>query len=197
MKILKFRQFNESILNEEDLPQLPDLGNMGGAPPEAGAAPADGAPGAPKKYAFVFITADKDWASEYPTGGGIKRYKKYEVTDQDLSEWIKSKKLDKNAEEIKAALTGESEMPKDMFFQFKQALRDKSLKYKDKGETDVEYDDDGVPYTDDIEVTFLRHKSPKEEKEDKEKAPVEKPEEKKPEPMGEAPKTEETPQPNA
>lgn len=163
MKILKFRQFNESLVNEDELPPLPDLGNMGGAPAD-GAAPEEGAPTAPKKYVFVFISADKDWDAEYPTGGGIKKYKRYEVTSTDLDKWIEEKKLTAKAEELKAALTGEREMSRNLFFSFKQALRDKSLKFKELAELEVEYDADNTPYTDNLEVTFLKPEKAEDDK---------------------------------
>jgi hypothetical protein len=172
MKILKFTEFNESVVNEDELPPLPDLGAMGGAPAD-GAAP-EGEPAAPaaaKKYVFIFITADKDWAAEYPTGGGIKKYKRYQVNSADLDKWIEEKKLTSRAEEIKDSLTGEKEMEKDLFFTLKQGLRDKSLEYKELGEIDVEYDSDNTPYTDNLDVTFLKaaktEKETKKEEEDK------------------------------
>lgn len=164
MKILKFRQFNESLLTEDELPTLPDLGAMdGGAPADPNAAPA-GAPGSTKKYTFVFISAEKDWSAEYPTGGGIKKYKRYEVAETDLDKWIEEKNLKEKAEDIKTSLAGEKEMPRDLYFTFKQGLRDKSLKYKELGELDVEYDTDMTPYTDTLDVTFLKAEGTEEEK---------------------------------
>lgn len=179
MKILKFREFNNSVLNEEELPQLPDLSSMG-EPGDPNATPAGGAPVASKKYTFVFISAEKDWAAEYPTGGGIKKYKRYQVDSADLDKWIESKNLTAKAEEIKNSLTGDTEMPKDLYFKFKQGLRDKELKYKELGELDVEYDIDLTPYTDMLDVTFLKAEGEEDKK--KTEKPVEKTAE--PEPNG-------------
>lgn len=168
MKILKFTDFSKIYEADE----------MGMDSLVPGEAPA-GAPEAPnsKKYTFVFIDADKGWAAEYPTGGGIKKYKRYEVSDADLTKWLESVKLTDKADDFKDALTGEKDFEKKEFYQFKQALRDKTLDYKELGDLDVEYDENMVPYTNDIDVTFLKAAKAETEK--------------KPEPKTEAPENKE------
>lgn len=170
MKILKFTEFKFSTINEDEFPALPDLGSMG--EPTNPNDPVNA--GQSKKFSFIFISADKEWAAEYPTGGGIKKYKHYELAESELDKWIEEKGLTAKSEEIKSALTGESEMPKDLYYKFKAGLRDGSLKYKEHGELDVEYDIDMVPYTDSLNVTFLKPQMTDEEKakeeKDKEKA---------------------------
>jgi hypothetical protein len=151
MKILKFTEFSAIFEEEMPLPEIP------------GEIPAEGAP-APaaangQKYKIIFITADKDWAAEYPTGGGIKKYKHYEIKAEDLDKWIADNNLSEVADEIKDGLTGKGEMNKDHFFKLKQGLRDKALEYKELAEVEVEFDGEGVPYTDNLDVTFLKPKN--------------------------------------
>lgn len=156
MKILKFTDFSKIYEADEF--------GMGVDPNAAPAAAPE-----PKKYTFVFIDADKPWAAEYPTGGGIKKYKRYEVTEENLTKWIEESKLTERADDIKAALTGEKDFEKSEFYRFKQALRDKTLDYKELGELDVEYGDDMTPYTGNLDVTFLKaHKEKKAEAHKKE-----------------------------
>ena len=151
MKILKFNEF--SAIFEEEMP-LPEIPMDGAVPAEGAPAPVNG-----QKYKIIFITAEKDWSAEYPTGGGIKKYKHYEILPADLDEWINSSGLLDAADEIKDSLSGKSEMSKDHFFKLKQGLRDKTLTYKELAEVEVEFDDDGTPYTDNLDVTFLKPKS--------------------------------------
>lgn len=150
MKILKFNEFS---INEDEmaLPELPPDPALADSPAAANTI----------KYTFVFIDADKEWAAEYPTGGGVKKYKRYEVKDSDLTEWITAAKLTEKAEEIKDGLTGKNEMSREVYYKFKQALRDESLQYKEMAELDVEYDEDLVPYTENLDCTFLKPKSDK------------------------------------
>lgn len=169
MKILKFTDFSKIYEADE----------MGMDSLVPGEAPA-GAPEAPnsKKYVFIFIDADKGWAAEYPTGGGIKKYKRYEVSDADLTKWLEDSKLSDKAQEFKEALTGEKDFEKKEFYQFKQALRDKSLHFKELGDLDVEYDEHMVPYTNDIDVTFLKAAKAEHEKKEEKKEETENKEEK-------------------
>jgi hypothetical protein len=154
MKILKFNEFSAVFEEELPVPGLPMDPAMGGEP-----APAPAANG--QKYKIIFITADKEWAAEYPTGGGVKKYKHYEIQPADLDEWITATNLTAQSEEIKDGLTGKGELTKDQFFKLKQGLRDKTLKYKELAEVEVEYDEDGTPYTSDLNVTFLKPTSDK------------------------------------
>jgi hypothetical protein len=146
MKILKFTEF--SAIFEEELP-LPDL---------SADMPMDNPIQQPaaQTYKLIFITAEKDWSAEYPTGGGIKKYKQYEVKPADLDQWLGDNQLLDSAEQIKDCLAGKEELSKDHFFKIKQGLRDKSLKYKELAEVEVEFDEAGIPYTDNLDVTFLK-----------------------------------------
>jgi hypothetical protein len=149
MKILKFTEFSSIFEEEIPLPAMPSDMSMDGE-----AAPA--APAVGQKYKIIFITAEKEWSAEYPTGGGIKKYKHYEIKSEDLDKWITDSNLGEAIEEIKNGLTGKGEMSKDHFFKLKQALRDKTLEYKELAEVEVEFDGEGVPYTDNLDVTFLK-----------------------------------------
>jgi len=150
MKILKFKQF--SAVFEEELP-LPDVTMATGAEPTA--QPAD----ASQSYKILFITADKDWSAEYPTGGGVKKYKHYEIKPADLDKWLTDLSLVDKANSFKDGLSGKEELSKEDFFKLKQGLRDKTLNYKELAEVEVEYDEAGTPYTSDLNVTFLKPKS--------------------------------------
>lgn len=149
MKILKFNEFSAVFEEELPVPEIPMDPAMGGEP--APAAPANG-----ETYKILFITADKEWAAEYPTGGGIKKYKHYEIKGADLDTWINETGLTEQAQEIKDGLAGRGDLTRDQFFKIKQGLRDKKLKYKELAEVEVEYDEDGTPYTSDLDVTFLK-----------------------------------------
>jgi hypothetical protein len=154
MKILKFTEFSAVFEEELPVPEIPMDPAMGGEP-----APAPAKNGG--SYKILFITADKEWAAEYPTGGGIKKYKHYEIKPEDLDTWINEVGLTAHAQDIKDGLSGKSELTKDHFFKLKQGLRDKTLKYKELAEVEVEYDEDGTPYTSDLNVTFLKPTSDK------------------------------------
>lgn len=157
MKILKFNEFSAIFEEELPVPEVPMDPAMAGEP--APAAPAANG----ESYKILFITADKEWAAEYPTGGGIKKYKHYEIKAADLDAWINEVGLTEQAQEIKDGLTGKGELTKDQFFKVKQGLRDKTLKYKELAEVEVEYDEDGTPYTSDLDVTFLKPTSDKDD----------------------------------
>lgn len=152
MKILKFQQFNAVFEEEMPLPEIPM---------DPGAAPAAEPAANGQNYKIIFITADKDWSAEYPTGGGVKKYKHYEIKGTDLDKWLADSNLTAQAEAFKEGLSGKGELSKEDFFKLKQALRDKKLVYKELAEVEVEYDEDGTPYTSDLNVTFLKPKSDK------------------------------------
>lgn len=150
MKILKFKQF--SAVFEEEMP-LPDITMDPGAEPAAQPAAAS------QPYKILFITANKDWSAEYPTGGGVKKYKHYEIKPADLDKWLTDLGLTDKVASFKDGLSGKEELSKEDFFKLKQGLRDKTLNYKELAEVEVEYDEDGTPYTSDLNVTFLKPKS--------------------------------------
>jgi hypothetical protein len=157
MKILKFNEFSAIFEEELPMPEIPMDLSMTGEP--APAVPA----GNGEIYKILFINANKEWAAEYPTGGGIKKYKHYEIKANDLAAWLEEIKLTDQAQEIKDGLSGKEELTKDQFFKLKQGLRDKTLKYKELAEVEVEYDEDGTPYTADLNVTFLKPTSDKDD----------------------------------
>jgi hypothetical protein len=157
MKILKFNEFSAIFEEELPVPEIPMDPSMTGEP--APAAPA----GNGEVYKILFINADKEWAAEYPTGGGIKKYKHYEIKSADLTKWLEEIKLTDQAQELKDGLSGKEELTKDQFFKLKQGLRDKTLNYKELAEVEVEYDEDGTPYTSDLNVTFLKPTSDKDD----------------------------------
>lgn len=150
MKILKFNEFSAIFEEELPIPETPmDLSMTGEPAPTASAE--NGV-----IYKILFINANKEWAAEYPTGGGLKKYKHYEIKANDLAAWLEELKLTDQAQEIKDGLAGKDELTKDQFFKLKQGLRDKTLKYKELAEVEVEYDEDGTPYTSNLNVTFLK-----------------------------------------
>jgi len=143
-------------------PPPPDLGGAPMSDPLAGATlPPD--PNAPAPTAttsvfkVVFLDADKPWHSKYADGGGVKRYKEYEINQADLDKWITDSKLDTNKDDLSQAVSGKKQIEKTLFDKLKGAATSNKLG-KDRGDVDVDYDTKLIPSTAKLDLIFVTHK---------------------------------------
>lgn len=145
-------------------PPPPPL-DLGGSPmpdPLAGATlPPD--PNAPaptataSSFRVVFLDPAKPWHSKYADGGGVKRYKEYEIQQSDLDKWITDSKLDQQKDVISKAILGKSPMEKSVFDKIKSAVASNKLG-KDRGDVDVDYDTKLIPSTSKLDLIFITYK---------------------------------------
>lgn len=143
-------------------PPMPDLGGAPMTDPLAGATlPPD--PNAPAPTAgtsvfkVVFLDSEKPWHSKYADGGGVKRYKEYEINQADLDKWITDSKLDANKEDLAQAVGGKKPIEKSLFDKLKTAATSNKLG-KDRGDVDVDYDTKLIPSTSKLDLIFVTYK---------------------------------------
>lgn len=121
-------------------------------PPDPNAPAASSGTGSTR---IVFLDKDKSWHSEFTDGGGVKRYKEYELPQADLDKWITDNNFTDKKEQITVALTGTKALPEDVYDKLKSALSSDKLG-KDRGDIDINYDDKSIPSTSDLDVIFLK-----------------------------------------
>jgi len=143
-------------------PPMPDLGIPPMADPLAGATlPPDPNAPAPTSgtsvFKVVFLDADKPWHSKYADGGGVKRYKEYEINQADLDKWITDSKLDANKDDLSQAVGGKKPIEKTLFDKLKTAATSNKLG-KDRGDVDVDYDTKLIPSTSKLDLIFVTYK---------------------------------------
>jgi hypothetical protein len=143
-------------------PPMPDLGGAPMSDPLAGATlPPD--PNAPAPTAgasvfkVVFLDSEKPWHSKYADGGGVKRYKEYEISQADLDKWITDSKLDANKDALSQAIGGKNPIEKTLFDKLKAAANSNKLG-KDRGDVDVDYDTKQIPSTAKLDLIFVTYK---------------------------------------
>jgi hypothetical protein len=106
---------------------------------------------------LVLIDADKKWHSQYTGGGGVKRYKEYQVKQVDLDKWITDNQLDPKKAEIVDALRGKGFLDKEIYDKLKSAMSAKKLGI-DKGDIDIDFDAKLSPSTNQLDVNFIKPK---------------------------------------
>ncbi|CAB4219224.1 hypothetical protein UFOVP1604_307 [uncultured Caudovirales phage] len=106
---------------------------------------------------IVLIDDDKKWHSKYTGGGGVKRYKEYQVKQVDLDKWITDNQLDSKKVDITDALRGKGFLDKEVYDKLKSAMAAKKLGI-DKGDIDIDFDAKLVPSTNQLEVNFIKSK---------------------------------------
>ena len=143
-------------------PPPPDLGGTPPFDPLAGATlPPD--PNAPAPTAgasvfkVVFLDSAKPWHSKYADGGGVKRYKEYEISQADLDKWVTDSKLDANKDDLSQAISGKKQIDKNLFDKLKAAATSNKLG-KDRGDVDVDYDTKQIPSTAKLDLVFITYK---------------------------------------
>ena len=106
---------------------------------------------------IVLIDDDKKWHSKYTGGGGVKRYKEYQVKQVDLDKSITDNQLDSKKVDITDALRGKGFLDKEVYDKLKSAMAAKKLGI-DKGDIDIDFDAKLVPSTNQLEVNFIKSK---------------------------------------
>jgi hypothetical protein len=106
---------------------------------------------------IVLVDDDKKWHSKYTGGGGVKRYKEYQVKQVDLDKWITDSQLDSKKSDITDALRGKGFLDKEVYDKLKSAMAAKKLGI-DKGDIDIEFDAKLSPSTNKLEVNFIKSK---------------------------------------
>ena len=153
--------------------------DMAAAPPTPGAPPLPGAPGAPGakavEYKFVFMTGPEDTGTsrkKYPDGSVVIDYPCYSIKKDNLQAWIKENiissdknKLNKPEIEIRQKslediIKGDRTNVSSEDLPFIEKLKNAvsaNLIAKKLPDVTVVFSN-GVPTTDEIEVTFVKHK---------------------------------------
>lgn len=108
-------------------------------------------------FKVVFLDSAKPWHSKYADGGGVKRYKEYEINQADLDKWITDSKLDANKEDLSQAVSGMKPIEKTLFDKLKTAATSNKLG-KDRGDVDVDYDTKQIPSTAKLDLIFITSK---------------------------------------
>jgi len=148
-----------------------DLGSggangVGGGAPSApiGPDPLAGGPGEegqanfkPNTTLFTVILNDPEakWKHEYPSGGGVKKMKTFEISWIALEKWIDNNNLKDQTEDITNFLLGkENKLNREVKLQIKAAMENDKLGI-DSGTTDIEFDEKDESYTGDINTVVL------------------------------------------
>jgi hypothetical protein len=153
--------------------------DMAAPPMMPGAPPAPGTPGAPGakqvEYTFIFMTGPEDAGTsrrKYPDGSVVIEYPCYSIKKDKLLAWIKenvisSEKNDLNKPEIEVRqkslediIKGDRTNTSDDDLQFIEKLKNAvsaNLIAKKLPDVTVVFSN-GIPTTDEIEVTFVKHK---------------------------------------
>jgi len=105
----------------------------------------------------VLIDDDKKWHSKYTGGGGVKRFKEYQINQADLDKWITDNQLDSKKNDIVDALRGEGFLDKEVYDKLKSAMSSKKLGI-DKGDIDIDFDAKLSTSTNKLEVNFIKSK---------------------------------------
>ena len=116
------------------------------------------APAAPTSTAslkLVFLNNDHPWHSQYADGGGVKRFKEYEILQADLEKWITENGLDAKKDEIIQAANGKKSIDPDTFTKLKSALSAGKFG-TDRGDVDVEFDNNNSPSTNKLDLIFIK-----------------------------------------
>jgi len=106
---------------------------------------------------LIFVDQSEPWHTKYSDGGGMKRYQDYELTMDELEQWITSSGLEANHDEIINAVQGTAPLASALYGKFKEAITKKKLG-KDRGDIDIEYDSKDHPSTSDLDVVFVKQK---------------------------------------
>jgi hypothetical protein len=106
---------------------------------------------------IVLVDDDKKWHSNYTGGGGVKRYKEYQLKQADLDKWITDSQLDSKKTDIVDALRGKGFLDKEVYDKLKSAMAAKKLGI-DKGDIDIEFDSKLSPSTTKLDVNFIKSK---------------------------------------
>ena len=106
---------------------------------------------------LIFVDQSEPWHTKYSDGGGMKRYKDYELTMDELENWITTSGLDANHDEIINADQGTAPLSSALYGKLKEAITKKKLG-KDRGDIDIEYDSNEHPSTSDLDVVFVKEK---------------------------------------
>lgn len=109
----------------------------------------------PSTIRMIFLDKDKDWHSQYSDGGGVKRFKEYEVPTADFEKWLTDNNLIDNRELIFNSINGKQTMPPDIYDKLKTAFTSDKLG-KDRGDIDIDYDNKNIPSTSDLEIIFIK-----------------------------------------
>lgn len=109
-----------------------------------------------KSIRFVLLDSDEEWHSTYDDGGGVKRFNEYEIDPADLEKWIDENGYSAEKDSIMKAFQGKKTISSAVYNKLKSALRKESVG-KDRGDIDIEYDDELVPSTSDLNVVFVKH----------------------------------------
>ena len=105
----------------------------------------------------VLLDVDKKWHSKYTDGGGVKRYKEYQIKQADLDKWITDNQFDSKKVEIIDALRGKGFLDKEVYDKLKSSASAKKLGI-DKGDIDIEFDGKLTPFTNKLDVNFIKSK---------------------------------------
>ena len=151
--IKDFDKFNK--LNEQEADAT------GGADPFAAPADVPAAPAAAApigRYQFIFIDEGKKQKT-YPGGGHLKTYASYEIRQDELEEWaekhVENKKKRQDVIDIVAGrkfrLTDDE---RAIMRDFRKSVSVGHVASKSIT-VDVEFDNDNVPMTDNISITFI------------------------------------------
>lgn len=106
---------------------------------------------------IVLVDDDKKWHSKYTGGGGVKRYKEYQLKQADLDKWITDNQLDSKKVDITDALRGKGFLDKEVYDKLKSAMSGKKLGI-DKGDIDIDFDAKLSPSTNKLDVNFIKSK---------------------------------------
>lgn len=154
-------------------------GGAAGAPPAGGMTggmPGGGGMGAPmgaeggevtpepsfkpsaQNFPIVINNPEAKWSNEYPDGGGIKKMKGYDISWGSLEDWMKENDLSDKAEDITNFLSGkENKLNDEVKAMIKKGLENEDLG-TDMDDTEIEFDDDNVPYTGDLNTVIVDFK---------------------------------------
>jgi len=122
-------------------------------PADPNAAPAATTGGGTMK--LVFLTTDHPWHSQYSDGGGVKRFKEYEVAQPEIDKWITENGLEAKKDDIIQAVSGKKSIEPAIFDKLKSALSAGKFG-KDRGDVDVEFDEKSSPSTNKLDLIFVK-----------------------------------------
>lgn len=159
-KNLKYLKNYSRYIVEQDMAMPADPAAAGGAAPPAQA-----------KYNFIFIPDGEKGTRKYPDGSSYEIFPSYEIAEADLDKWLdtnivssKEKELADSAIKVKKTtikdfIAGKKDKisPEDVGFieKFKNSVSS-DMKGTKKDDVEVIFSQtDGIPYTNDLDVTFI------------------------------------------
>lgn len=157
-KNLKYLKNYSKYIVEQDMAVPADPAAAGGAPPQT-------------KYNFIFIPEGEKGTRKYPDGSSYEIFTSYEIAEADLDKWLdtnivssKEKELADSAIKVKKSsikdfIAGKKDKisPDDIGFieKFKNSVSS-DMKGTKKDDIEVIFSQsDGIPYTNDLDVTFI------------------------------------------